>query len=280
MSILYLYQNSVKNYEKIQEQIKTCVCMIAKDENNKGIGFICKILPSKRKNDFNFLLISNRLLSSTDIKKDISIKIYMNNINENYLDLNLNESRKIFESKKYGITFIEIKNTDKINTFLELEENLYNEESYYNNQSIYILKYGENNNIFVSEGINRDFKENIHYINYFKNFNNSIMPILSLDSSKLIGLIDSQTNNPIFINYALSEFLLFYLEQIKINKVTAIYKNGNDSAKIKIFHEDFVKINRDKCKIIVEKEYIKDLCSELILDKKLKTKKKYHNRII
>lgn len=142
------------------------------------------------------------------------------------------------------------------------------------------LNYGENNEIYISFGLIKNFNENINFLNYFNNSKRSIIPILLCNSYKLIGFICSLSNKPILINNLISDFLLSYLDQIKINKITAIYKIEKDCRKIKIFHEDFIKINKDKCKIIIEKEKLIDLCSELILDDKLKMKKEIKIELI
>jgi len=200
MSKLYLNPISIKNAEKILDQMKSCICIIGRNEEEKGIGIICK-MPCPEKNDyFTFLIVYNNLLSSSDINKDIILKLIFNN-EENNLSINIDDKREIFESKKYGITFIDIKDLDnKIKTNFELDEKIKEEDSYYNNKQIYLFNSGEDNNIFVSFGKIINFKENTFDINYYKNKKNSILPILSLDTFKLMGFINCEINKTIFIN--------------------------------------------------------------------------------
>ena len=56
-----------------------------------------------------------------------------------------------------------------------------------------------------------------------------------------------------------------------MNELTIIYKINKNDNKIKIFHDDFVKNNKDYCKIIVNNKEI-ELCSELILNENMKNK--------
>ena len=284
MSVLNLSPISIQNSQKIIEQMKTCVCLISKNnkEEEEGTGFICQLPYPEKDGYYKCLIVGNNLVSISDINNNINIniKIYLNNKDKKFISLNIDKSRYLIESKKLSITFIEIKDPDdNIKAYFELDENINKEESYYKDIPIYILNYGENNDIFVSYGIMNNFKENNISINYYKK-ENSIIPILSLDSFKLIGFIHSLTNRAILINYLYSEFLLAYYEKIKLNKITAIYKVEKDNQKISIFHEDFVKINKDNCIIIVEGERISELCPELKIDEKLKEKKEIKVELI
>ena len=56
-----------------------------------------------------------------------------------------------------------------------------------------------------------------------------------------------------------------------MNEITIIYKINNNDNKIKIFDDDFVKNNKDNCKIIIDNKEI-ELCSELILNENMKNK--------
>ena len=56
-----------------------------------------------------------------------------------------------------------------------------------------------------------------------------------------------------------------------MNELTIFYKINNNDNIIKIFNDDFVKNNKDNCKIIVNNKEI-ELCSELILNENIKNK--------
>ena len=56
-----------------------------------------------------------------------------------------------------------------------------------------------------------------------------------------------------------------------MNELTIIYKINKNDNKIKIFNDDFVKNNKDNCKIIVEDKE-QEICSELIVNENMKNK--------
>ena len=65
------------------------------------------------------------------------IKEYKNN----EIDIN---KKMIYINKKYDVTIIEIKKEkENINKFLELDENIFNENPILYNESIYILQYSK-----------------------------------------------------------------------------------------------------------------------------------------
>ena len=92
--------------------------------------------------------------------------------------------------KDYDITLIELKDEDKIKDYLELDDNLLqdNSELIYKNKSIYYLHYKNGKNACVSYGL----LHNINKYNIMHNFstdnNSSGSPILNLQSNKVIGI--------------------------------------------------------------------------------------------
>ena len=58
-----------------------------------------------------------------------------------------------------------------------------------------------------------------------------------------------------------------------MNELTFIYKVNIDDNKIKIFNEEFIKNNKDNCKIIVDGKE-QEICSELMVNENMKNKKK------
>ena len=72
--------------------------------------------------------------------------------------IKLGEKRQTYFNKKFDITIIELKENDNINNFLELDDNLFKEETkvYYKGISIYILHYLLGNKATVSYGLSTD----------------------------------------------------------------------------------------------------------------------------
>ena len=161
---------------------------------------------------------------------------------------------------------MEIKeNEDNINEFLEIDEELINQnegyiEETYKNKSIYILHYPSGKDIAVSYG-NLDIikNEQINHFCYTLN-GSSGSPNLSLETFKLIGIHcgnskdeNEKCNKGIFIKYPINLFnkKIFTLSyKLNPNEFNYFYKR-------RIFGEKFVENNKDKCIMIInDKEYI------------------------
>ena len=90
-------------------------------------------------------IINNELL----YKKDSKIKIDIYDDESDNKEINLNNRMK-YTNEEYDITIIEIKEEDKINNYLELDEiiinniiNNINKNKLYINKTIYIIQYPE-----------------------------------------------------------------------------------------------------------------------------------------
>ena len=107
--------------------------------------------------------------------------------NEKILDtININENNKIYSSirDEYDIMIIKLDKEKDTYHYLELDDNLFNDnsEDLYKEKSIYILHYPKDGNISVSYGYGIQ-KENEYYIKHFCNTNlsSSGSPILNLE---------------------------------------------------------------------------------------------------
>ena len=76
--------------------------------------------------------------------------------------INIDPTRNIYFNKGYNTTIIELKDYDNINNYLELDDNLFNNniQSIFENESIYILQYFDGGKAIVSYG-------NINQLNGF-----------------------------------------------------------------------------------------------------------------
>ena len=135
----------------ILSQMENCICKIVKDNGEKGTGFFCRIPFPDENHLLNALITNNHVLNEIDIEnnKIIKFKIYnKEKKKEEEKKLRIDNSRKKFTIKKeeegIDITIIEIKpNTDKINIFLDIDEEILEIDC--KRKSIYILHYpGEN----------------------------------------------------------------------------------------------------------------------------------------
>ena len=248
--------------EEIISQMKKNICKIKIDEINKqGTGFFCKI-PFPDENNMLKVLITNNHIINEDIlyKENQKISIYIKEEKkERFLNLN-NRIKYTNHEKQYDITIIEIKDTDEINNFLELDKNILNdilkdenENDDYKDKTFYIIQYPEGE-LSVSYGIISniclDKKYKFTHLCGTK-AGSSGSPILNL-KNKLIGIhleTNKSKNFGTFLNYPIKDF-------IKKN----FNKNDNNNNKMNIIDEKinkiFLKHINNKFKLDIKNEYI------------------------
>ena len=160
-----------------------------------GTGFFCKInlnnILKKSKDIFNFktFLITNyHVINKDNIENNkIIFSLYDDEINKVLI---LDENRKTYFNTNYDIAIIEIKNTDEIKYFLELDDGIFKEESqkFYTGKSIYNISYPKNEQASVSYGILNNFNGNKMSHKCSTDNGSSGSPILNLKNNKVIGI--------------------------------------------------------------------------------------------
>ena len=153
---------SIKNTEKILDQMKKCVCKIKKGNLN-GTGFFAKI-PYKSMIK-NVLITNHHILNKSDIEAGKIIKVSINN-EEEYKHIKINDKRLILIDEEIDLTIIEIREEDNINNYLEIDEryNLNDLEERYKNESLYVLNYPKGKDIVVSYGLLNRIEKKIYII--------------------------------------------------------------------------------------------------------------------
>ena len=227
----------------ITNKLQKCVYHI----NNNETGFFTKI---PYKSDLLPVLITNNhALDEEQITNDKTIAIYLNN-KKDCKYIKLNNERKRYTNEILDLTIIELKKTDNINDYLELDDEIINVFKCDNNSKIYkktIKNLNKKNTDYIS---NKSVE-----INYNKN-NSSIIPILTRNSYKISGIYNFNSNdynkadsliNSIYEFGKIEDNLLIK----KFNEITFIHKIINGETKIKIFSQIFVENNKDKCKILI-----------------------------
>ena len=145
--------------QKISEQMN-CICQF-EIGNNKGSGFLCKLLNKKKNMPLPVFITSNHLLKNEIIKACNKIEF---KVNKKKYYLILDNSRVIYtsQSQHNDISIIEIRKEDHINKkyFLDIDENIYNEgiKEYYREKDIYILHNEKGEKIKFSQGIVKGIK--------------------------------------------------------------------------------------------------------------------------
>jgi len=211
---------------KIREQKRQCICKLVNDDNQFGTGFFCKI---HYENFDKKVLITHSSLQLNEKLRNLDKIPLKNSLKK---DLNINTLNKIiFTDEENEITFIEIKDNEIVddNQFLELDENIFNEnpEEHFKDQFIYLL--------FKSSSSSEQRFGKIKQIN---NQNSTIEhlcsseegslggPIINYTNQKVIGMNkgfgeDKEWNLATFLNKPIENFCIFcenYEENKKILK--------------------------------------------------------------
>ena len=217
-------------YEKtkvIMEQMEKYICQI-KIGNKQGTGFFCKI-PFPNEENLLRVFITNNHVINQDLLNE-NIKNISFSIEEESDDriFNLNDRMK-YTNEEYDITIIEIKKSDNINNYLELDDKIKNDiikndnkNDKFKDNTIYIIQYPEGE-LSVSFGVIKNINENKKYD--FGHLcstrdGSSGSPILN-KKNRLIGIHKEGKDNlnfnkGTFLNYPIKEFIQQY--NCKINK--------------------------------------------------------------
>ena len=119
----------------ILNQMMYCICKIKINATN-GTGFFCKI-PHKNRS-IKVLMTNYHVLDDIYYQQNKDITLLLND-EKGVKIINLGIERKTYFNKDYDVAMIELKENDNINNYLELDDNLFKEETqaYYKDISIY-----------------------------------------------------------------------------------------------------------------------------------------------
>ena len=150
---------STQGMQTILDQMKEYVCKIYNGQTN-GTGFFCKF---KYKNKLIKVLITcNHVLGENDLIEGKKIQFSFNN-EEIPGEIIIDKSRKIFTDRILDTTIIQIKDEEKYEKCLELDEIILNKTKFinamYNKKPIYILE-NPDHKIYASYGIVYSINEN------------------------------------------------------------------------------------------------------------------------
>ena len=129
-----------------------------------GTGFFCHIPIGSEK--FPVMITHYHIITDEFLKDNKSITIELSN---KHKEININDNRLIYTNEMYNITIIEINSKkDKITQFLDLDENIFNENFYNKIKALYTIQYIEGEKIYVSYGYLRkkayDYYESFFFI--------------------------------------------------------------------------------------------------------------------
>jgi len=191
-------------------QLDKYICKIYSIMNIIGTGFFFKFPFPDQFKLLPVLITNNHVLDIVNLKTN-KIKIAMEDdaIEKEIL---LNNSRICYTNKDIDTTIIEIKpDLDGINNFLDIDENIYNEnyEKIYKNKEIYILQYPNAQKSSFSLGIINNICKNKIIHKCSTEVGSSGSPILNLSNYKVIGVHrggNGTYNKGIFIKCIIDNF--------------------------------------------------------------------------
>ena len=212
---------TIKQKETISMQLQKSICKIK--GKLIGTGFFCYI--NYENKNIPCLMTNYHILDDKYIKDNNKIEII---INDNKINIIINIEDIIYKSKKdeYDLIIIKLKEEYMKNiNYLELDDNLFNENSFKGYKSIYILHYLNEQNASVSYGKDIIYGPNYKYdIQYKCNIGLSGGPILNLLSNKIIGIHKGCIQKNDGIKYNIGTLLKYPLKEINNNN---LYNNYN-----------------------------------------------------
>ena len=161
-------------------------------------------------NEELLLIANNHIINKEIIKESNIIKVKLND-NKIIKDIKIED---YYSSKEFDTTIIEINDNDENINYLEIDDELFDEDINLVNKSIYIMQYPKYNNerkAAVSYGILNKIKDRykiVHYCSIGRCSSGS--PILGLSNKKIIGIhrgVKSNYNRGIFLKYPIEEYL-------------------------------------------------------------------------
>jgi len=157
----------------------------------------------------NVLMTNYHVLDENFYGEKEALNLFIND-DKDVKILDLNIKRKTYFNKKYDLAMIELKESDNINYFLELDDNLFKNEvkAFYEDISIYVIQYPLGNNAAVSYGLSNEINdfEIMHTCSTENGSSGS--PILNLSNNKVIGIHKQSSKN---FNYNIGTCLKFPL---------------------------------------------------------------------
>jgi len=257
---------SIKGTELILEQMKKYICKIFIKDGGKGTGFFCYI--NYENITLPVMITNNHVINKYYFENNNVLKVTFYNDFEDKT-ISLNDKRIIYTNKDYDTTIIQIKpEKDGIQYFLEIDENIFKEESnlFYEKQSIYIIQYPKGE-AGVSYGIIQNIDNyDITHLCCTDN-GSSGSPILNISNNKIIGLHKEgvhglyKINKGTFLKYPLNDFIDKYLKDksIQNNEIKILLKVEKEDINKNIYFLDNVEYTQYKSNIKHFHDNLKEL---------------------
>ena len=123
---------NIQRTERILNQMRNYICKI-KIKGRFGTGFFCKI--PFRKETIKVLMTNHHFLNEKDFKDIKNLNLSLND-DKKKLTIDLELDRETYFNKEYDVTLIKLRNEDNIKDYLELDDNLIQDNSEINYKDI------------------------------------------------------------------------------------------------------------------------------------------------
>ena len=139
----------------IMSQLDRHICKIYVTKTDIGTGFFCRIRYPDENQRLPVLITNNHVLNEKELEINHTIKITLEDdkIEKNIL---IDKSRLTYTNPDLDVTIIQIKPEDEIDSFLDIDENVFNKDYakiYKKDTPIYLLQYPEG--VFASHAVGR-----------------------------------------------------------------------------------------------------------------------------
>ena len=209
-----------------------------------GTGFFCKL------NNFPIkyaLFTNNHVFDEDNINIDKKINIGFNKT------IKIDKERRVFTNKELDYTCIELKKSDKINCFYEIDPILFTDKkNCIKDSDIFILQYPEGNKLCFSSGKIISLQDNyiIHSASTRDGSSGSPIIIRSYENY-IIGLHSGSNNYSINNSFNIGIIFDSILNDIKKNNIcNQVNNNSNNNNKLNVIKCIYKLKNDDKNQII------------------------------
>ena len=225
---------SYKSIQRISELMENCICKIYYKNKNIGTGFLCKLPTRELISSVPALITNIHVINNDLLNKDNEQITLITKREQKIIALNNQKKKIIFY--EYGITVIEIKESDKIKHFIDFDNNISNNKDII--KTVYMIQNRIiNNNIYAyaSFGILKKDKSNpTNFLHNCPTLTSSfVSPIINLKNHKIIGILQNNTKG-YFINIFAFSSTTFKTEDI-INYNLYHVGSSNDISSKKFF---------------------------------------------
>ena len=215
---------SLETMKYMMSQMENSVCKVIHKDGIFGTGFFCKIPFPNYYNLLPALITNNHVLNEKDIIEGQIINFSLNNEKLLY-KIMIGKDRKVYTSREYDITIIQIMPNDglDITSFLDIDERIFHGTEIFSKISVYLIHYPKGEKVGYSLGIINAIVDYTIKHACSTEGGSAGSPILNLSNLKIIGIHKGAAMGPKNYNIGtllknpIEDFNKLYEKDNKIN---------------------------------------------------------------